>query len=64
MINMPIRLVEELGGEVLVHGLIGDTPMIVRCAADRFDHTPKEILLCFEAEKAHWFDAITGLRIE
>jgi multiple sugar transport system ATP-binding protein len=64
----PIRLIvdfiELMGNESLIYAKAGDNSLIVRAPADTSCNRGKNINVYFDLGKLHWFDSITGKRIE
>jgi sn-glycerol 3-phosphate transport system ATP-binding protein len=57
-----VDLVEALGAELLVHGRIGDAPLVMRVNADQAIATDDKVSLGMRGD-LHWFDEASGLRI-
>jgi sn-glycerol 3-phosphate transport system ATP-binding protein len=61
---MRVEMIEMLGAERLVHGLVGSTTFTLRIDATLRPPRPGETLpVGFAAEHLHWFDPATGRRI-
>jgi sn-glycerol 3-phosphate transport system ATP-binding protein len=60
-LDLAVTHVEELGPQRLVHGTVAGQPVIAALPADapRADR----LSLAFRADRAHLFDAATGLRL-
>jgi sn-glycerol 3-phosphate transport system ATP-binding protein len=60
-LDMAIELIEPLGSETLVHGRVGDLPLVVklagRASGERMQVAP-------QIEHLHVFDQTTGARID
>lgn len=64
-----VEMVEILGSEQLIHGMHGDTAVIIRCPVELTRHYPIETGEAIQAgidtaNKLHWFDRDTGIRID
>ncbi|MGA2549054.1 MAG: sn-glycerol-3-phosphate import ATP-binding protein UgpC [Burkholderiaceae bacterium] len=59
-----IEMVESLGAELLVHGLLGDDSIVIRCAAGAPVAVDETIHVRPDVNSLHWFDAETGLRLD
>lgn len=67
-LDVLVELVEMLGSEQLIHGMHGDSPVVIRCPAAHNRNYPIETGEAVQAgismpDAAHWFDRDTGLRI-
>ncbi|NYT57806.1 sn-glycerol-3-phosphate import ATP-binding protein UgpC [Alcaligenaceae bacterium] len=68
-LKVEVEMVEILGSEQLIHGRLGDTPVILRCSVGVTKDYPLQIgeavQLGSDGEHPlHWFDPETGKRIE
>lgn len=68
-ITILVEMIEILGSEQLIHGMHGDTAVIVRCPVELTRKYPIEIGETIQvgvdsADRLHWFDRDTGMRIE
>jgi len=68
-VPLNVEMVEILGSEQLIHGMHGDTPVVVRCPVSLTKDYPVQIgeaiQVGWDGEHAlHWFDPETGKRIE
>jgi multiple sugar transport system ATP-binding protein len=59
-----VEIVEPLGDAVLVHGSVGDTPVIGKIEPHRTPRAGDRVDLWVELEDMHVFDAATSQRIE
>jgi multiple sugar transport system ATP-binding protein len=59
-----VELVEPLGDAVLVHGIVGETPLIGKLEPRRAPRAGDRVDLWVELDRMHVFDAETSLRIE
>jgi sn-glycerol 3-phosphate transport system ATP-binding protein len=57
-----VDLVEQLGADILVHGTVDGTRIVVRLPASR-RIAEGRLPLRFDAARAHWFDAASGARL-
>jgi len=63
--SMRVHTVEMLGAERLVYGHLGPEPCTVRVDATRHAPRPGDLLrLAVAPQQLHWFDAVTGQRVE
>ena len=64
--GMPMRveMVEALGADVLIHGLAGGQPVVIRAAAGTAAEAGQQLAAGFDAGALHWFDMQTSKRIE
>ncbi|HUQ25253.1 MAG TPA: sn-glycerol-3-phosphate import ATP-binding protein UgpC [Burkholderiales bacterium] len=58
-----VALVEQLGADILVHGKVEGTGIVVRLPASR-TVTDGRLPLRFDPARAHWFDPASGARID
>ncbi|MCC2595624.1 sn-glycerol-3-phosphate import ATP-binding protein UgpC [Pusillimonas sp. MFBS29] len=68
-LKMEVEMVEILGSEQLIHGRLGDTPIILRCPVGVTKDYPLEIGEAVQVgsdgkHPLHWFDPESGKRIE
>lgn len=68
-VTILVEMVEILGSEQLIHGVHGDTPVIVRCPVELTRSYPIETGETIQigvdsADRLHWFDRDTGIRID
>ena len=61
---MPFRIdyVEELGSQRLVHGLVGDRPMVAAVSSEI--PLPETASLSIAPSRLHFFDTASGHRID
>jgi multiple sugar transport system ATP-binding protein len=59
-----VELVEPLGDAVLVHGIVGEAPVIGKLEPRRAPRAGDEVDLWVELDRMHVFDAETSRRIE
>jgi sn-glycerol 3-phosphate transport system ATP-binding protein len=57
-----VDLVEQLGADILVHGTVDGTRIVVRLPASR-KIAEGRLPLRFDPARAHWFDAASGARL-
>ena len=57
-----VDLVEQLGADILVHGTVDSTRIVVRLPASR-KIAEGRLPLRFDPARAHWFDAANGARL-
>jgi sn-glycerol 3-phosphate transport system ATP-binding protein len=57
-----VDLVEQLGADILVHGTVDSTRIVVRLPASR-RIAEGRLPLRFDPARAHWFDAASGARL-
>src|SRR5690625_1862295 len=67
-LEIAVEMVEVLGSEQLIHGRLGDYPIIVRCATEETERYPIEIgeaiqVGLAEGQPLHWFDKTTQQRL-
>src|SRR5690606_36874424 len=68
-LGMEVEMVEILGSEQLIHGRLGDTPIILRCPVGITKDYPVQIGEAVQlgsdgVHPLHWFDPETGKRID
>ena len=68
-VPIQVEMVEILGSEQLIHGVYGDSPVIIRCPVELTRSYPIEVGEAIQvgmtsAAHLHWFDRDTGVRIE
>lgn len=68
-VTILVEMIEILGSEQLIHGMHGDTAVIVRCPVELTRKYPIEIGEAIQvgvdsADRLHWFDRDTGMRIQ
>lgn len=68
-VPIQVEMVEILGSEQLIHGMHGDSAMVIRCPVELTRNYPIEVGEAIQvgidsAERLHWFDRDTGIRIE
>jgi sn-glycerol 3-phosphate transport system ATP-binding protein len=61
-ITLKLDYIEELGAQRLLHGTVEGQPLVVATASE--DAFADEIRVAFEPRDLHYFDAISGKRIE
>ncbi|HEV2610475.1 MAG TPA: sn-glycerol-3-phosphate import ATP-binding protein UgpC [Noviherbaspirillum sp.] len=61
---MQVEMVEALGADVLIHGLAGGQPVVIRAAAGTAAEAGQQLTAGFDAGALHWFDMQTSKRIE
>ncbi|MFZ6638730.1 sn-glycerol-3-phosphate import ATP-binding protein UgpC [Undibacterium sp. TC4M20W] len=60
---LDVQLVESLGADLLVHGLCGGEPMVIRTPAGTAVEAGQRTTAGFAADVVHWFDPVTTKRI-
>ncbi|MFZ6777382.1 sn-glycerol-3-phosphate import ATP-binding protein UgpC [Undibacterium sp. Ji83W] len=60
---LDVQLVESLGADLLVHGLCGGEPMVIRTPAGTAVEAGQRTTVGFAADVVHWFDPISSKRI-
>ena len=60
---LDVQLVESLGADLLVHGLCGGEPMVIRTPAGTAVEAGQRTTVGFAADVVHWFDPISNKRI-
>ena len=63
MLVAEVDLVEQLGADILVHGTVEGTRIVVRQPASR-KIAQGRLPLRFDPARAHWFDPASGARID
>jgi multiple sugar transport system ATP-binding protein len=63
-ISIAIELIEAVGNEAFLHGKFGRWPLIARVLPRNLPAIGSTATLCFAADKLHFFDASSGLRLE
>ena len=58
-----VDLVEQLGADILVHGTVDSTRLVVRLPASR-KIAEGRLPLRFDPARAHWFDPASGARLD
>jgi ABC-type sugar transport system ATPase subunit len=61
--ELPIRLVERLGGETLVHLALGEGRLVARASGERAVSEGGAIAVELPPQALHWFDAESGARL-
>jgi sn-glycerol 3-phosphate transport system ATP-binding protein len=61
---LKVEMVESLGAELLVHGLLGTAPLVVRCGATQTVAPETNVSVRISADALHWFDRTSGHRID
>lgn len=59
---MEVQLVESLGADLLVHGVCGDQPLVIRTPAGTVVEAGQVTSVGFAADAVHWFDPQTSKR--
>jgi sn-glycerol 3-phosphate transport system ATP-binding protein len=62
--TMHVEMVEALGADVLVHGLVGGQGVVIRAPAGVAVQAGENITAGFDAATVHWFDPQTTKRID
>jgi sn-glycerol 3-phosphate transport system ATP-binding protein len=62
-LEVEVEMVESLGADHLIHGRLGQQPLIVRAGPDANPALGSRVGLGFEAQDVHWFDGTTGARL-
>ncbi len=62
-IEIEVEMVESLGADHLIHGHLGQQPLVARAGPDANPPLGSKVRLSFAAHDAHWFDATTGARL-
>jgi multiple sugar transport system ATP-binding protein len=57
---LPVRLIEALGSEALVHVQVGNEDLVIRVAAETVDTTPERVWVRPPGSTVHLFDPRTG----
>jgi sn-glycerol 3-phosphate transport system ATP-binding protein len=60
---LEVQLVESLGADLLVHGLCGGEPVVIRTPAGTVVEAGQRTTAGFAADVVHWFDPVTTKRI-
>ncbi|MES2039155.1 MAG: sn-glycerol-3-phosphate import ATP-binding protein UgpC [Pseudomonadota bacterium] len=60
---LDVQLVESLGADLLVHGLCGGEPMVIRTPAGTAVEAGQRTTAGFAADAVHWFDPVSTKRI-
>ncbi|MBC3906955.1 sn-glycerol-3-phosphate import ATP-binding protein UgpC [Undibacterium umbellatum] len=60
---LEVQLVESLGADLLVHGLCGGEPMVIRTPAGTAVQAGQRTSVGFAPDVVHWFDPVTTKRI-
>lgn len=64
-LNYKVGMVETLGADLLVHGAIdGGIPFAIKCRSEKKITTGDELTVYIKEEKIHFFDKVTGRRLE
>ena len=68
-VPIQVEMVEILGSEQLIHGVHGDSPVIIRCPVELTRSFPIEVGEAIQVgitstDRLHWFDRDTGVRIQ
>lgn len=68
-VPIQVEMVEILGSEQLIHGVHGDSAMVIRCPVELTRNYPIEVAETIQvgiqsADRLHWFDRDTGMRID
>ena len=61
--SIDVEFVELLGDEVIVHGRLGEDPLLCKLGPDRVPEAGSRLDVGFDLEKMHVFDADTELRL-
>jgi sn-glycerol 3-phosphate transport system ATP-binding protein len=61
---MHVEMVEALGADVLIHGLVGGQSVVIRAPAGVAVQAGENITAGFDAGTVHWFDPQTTKRID
>jgi multiple sugar transport system ATP-binding protein len=62
-LQVRVELVEPLGSEVLLHGRVGERPLVARIGPDHAVNVGDTVRLSPDLRKIHFFDGQTGLAI-
>jgi sn-glycerol 3-phosphate transport system ATP-binding protein len=63
MLTAQVKLIEQLGADILVHGTVEDARIVVRLPASS-KVAEGGLPLRYDPAKAHYFDPGTGARID
>lgn len=68
-IPIQVEMVEILGSEQLIHGIHGDSSLVIRCPVELTRNYPIEVGETIQvgiksSDRLHWFDRDTGVRID
>lgn len=64
MIEPIVDLIETVGNESFIHSRLGSWPVIARMSPHDLPEAGSQVALYLTADKIHFFDAATGVRIE
>ncbi|MFZ6718975.1 sn-glycerol-3-phosphate import ATP-binding protein UgpC [Undibacterium sp. Ji49W] len=59
---LEVQLVESLGADLLVHGLCGEQPVVIRTPTGTAVEAGEHTSVGFAADVMHWFDPVTNKR--
>ena len=63
-VMLQVEMVEALGADVLVHGMAGGQPVVIRAPAGIQAAAGQTVEAGFDAVSLHWFDPQTSRRID